>query len=288
MEHTTDRLFWTLTSIIIGALVLTISINAFPKMTQNVISPISGVIQQADKVGKTANQSGNQAAKDAANYHLSGDDTPTASTTNSQTNHASTNNTPVDDLGFTVVNNGDGTGTITKYNPARGLNVNIPEYYTKDGVKLHIVEIAPDAFYKAGIDSVTIPNSVMAIGHNSFYGNNLTSLSLPNNITSIADSAFSTNKLTNITLPSSLVTIGPNAFSWNQLTHVTLPTNVQTINTWAFWGNQINSINIPNSMVTIQKWAFQNNKLSSVNVPNSVSNLDAHAFDDNTTVNRTN
>lgn len=61
IEHTTDRLFWTLTSIIVGALILTIGINAFPKATQGVIQPISGVIKQADTVTGTANNTANDA-----------------------------------------------------------------------------------------------------------------------------------------------------------------------------------------------------------------------------------
>ena len=48
MEHTTDRLFWTLSAIIIGALILTLSAKAFPKATQSVIAPMSGLVKQAD------------------------------------------------------------------------------------------------------------------------------------------------------------------------------------------------------------------------------------------------
>lgn len=49
MEHTTDRLFWTLSTIIIAALLLTISVKAFPKETQAVIEPMTGLLRQADK-----------------------------------------------------------------------------------------------------------------------------------------------------------------------------------------------------------------------------------------------
>lgn len=49
MEHTTDRLFWTLSAIIIAALLLTIGVKVFPKAASEVIHPMSGVVQSADK-----------------------------------------------------------------------------------------------------------------------------------------------------------------------------------------------------------------------------------------------
>lgn len=55
MEHTTDRLFWTLTSIVVGALILTIGINAFPKATQHMLHPVGNVAKQADTTTNTAN-----------------------------------------------------------------------------------------------------------------------------------------------------------------------------------------------------------------------------------------
>lgn len=64
MEHTTDRLFWTLTSIVVGALILTIGINAFPQATQHMLHPVSGVAKQADKTTQTADG----AAKHATDF----------------------------------------------------------------------------------------------------------------------------------------------------------------------------------------------------------------------------
>lgn len=48
MEHNTDRLFWTLTSIIVGALMLTLSVKIFPQYTQSAIQPLQGIVRQAD------------------------------------------------------------------------------------------------------------------------------------------------------------------------------------------------------------------------------------------------
>lgn len=56
MEHTTDRLFWTLSSIIIAALLLTLGVKIFPKATSEAIHPMSGVVQSADKSTSAVDQ----------------------------------------------------------------------------------------------------------------------------------------------------------------------------------------------------------------------------------------
>lgn len=48
LENTTDKLFWTLSTIIVGALMLTIGIHTFPKATSAIVRPFTGLVQQAD------------------------------------------------------------------------------------------------------------------------------------------------------------------------------------------------------------------------------------------------
>lgn len=61
MENTTDRLFWTLASVVLGALLLTVSVKAFPAATNAAIAPMSGIIKQADTVTKNVSTAGSQA-----------------------------------------------------------------------------------------------------------------------------------------------------------------------------------------------------------------------------------
>lgn len=61
MEHTTDRLFWTLSAIIIAALLLTLGVKIFPKATQEVIAPMSGLVRQADSSVNSTGQATNSA-----------------------------------------------------------------------------------------------------------------------------------------------------------------------------------------------------------------------------------
>lgn len=61
LEHTTDRLFWTLSTIIIGALLLTIGAKAFPHAADAVIEPMYGLVRQADSSLNAAGQATNNA-----------------------------------------------------------------------------------------------------------------------------------------------------------------------------------------------------------------------------------
>ena len=255
MEHTTDRMFWTLTSIIIAALLLTLGINAFPKATQNTLQTFSGMTKQADTA--TGHVS------DAANAVLNGSDNTTSNNGNSNgTNGNNNTSQPATDpdaqakanaveastLGFAVTDNGDGTGTLTGYDAHKGSNVNIPKYVKRNGVLLKITNIGDSVFYFSSLTSVTIPNSVTSIGKWAFYGNSLTSINIPDSVTNIDDKAFGSNwNIASLTIPNSVKSIGENAFSYDGLLSVNIPNSVISIGKYAFGSNyNLQSANIPN------------------------------------------
>lgn len=258
MEHTTDRLFWTLTSIIVGALILTIGINAFPKATQGVIQPISGVIKQADTTTHTTDSAANAVMSNDNNSNNSNSNNSSSSQSSTPTDpdaQAKTNAVEASTLGFTMTNNGDGTGTITGYDgKSQGTNLNIPKYVKSNGVLLKITSIGSNnvffgPFEFKNLTSVTIPNSVTSINKAAFYGNKLTSINIPNSVTTIGDSAFGSNwNVASLTIPNSVTSIGPNAFSYDGLTSITIPNSVTSIGSYAFGSNySLTSANIPNA-----------------------------------------
>ena len=168
MENTTDRLFWTLTSIIIGALILTIGVNAFPKATQGVIQPISGITRQADTTTKTADSAastvmsnGNSSNNNNNNSNSNNSSSSQSSTPTDPDAQAKANAVDVDNVSnMSFTNNGDGTATLTNLslttsdnaawkNNTLAANVyyNIPEYITMNGQLLKVTNIGNSALY---------------------------------------------------------------------------------------------------------------------------------------------
>ena len=84
------------------------------------------------------------------------------------------------------------------------------EYEVKEGVAI----IGDRAFYDAKLRTVTLPNSLRAIGQSAFAGcKNLADVALPEGLEVIKDTAFrDCESLAELTLPSTLLEVGARAF----------------------------------------------------------------------------
>lgn len=84
------------------------------------------------------------------------------------------------------------------------------EYVVKEGVAI----IGDRAFYDAKLRTVTLPNSLRAIGQSAFAGcKNLTDVALPEGLEVIKDTAFrDCESLAELALPSTLLEVGARAF----------------------------------------------------------------------------
>ena len=84
------------------------------------------------------------------------------------------------------------------------------EYEVKDGVAI----IGDRAFFDAKLRTVTLPNSLRAIGQSAFAGcKNLTGIALPEGLEVIKETAFrDCESLAELTLPSTLLEVGARAF----------------------------------------------------------------------------
>lgn len=116
-------------------------------------------------------------------------------------------------------------------------NSNLPATYAiKEGTRL----IADYTFSgkSSSLTSVTIPESVVAIGSYAFYNcSNITYIRIPNSVKHIKYYAFyNCSQLAFVDLSEGLTTIGEEAFNnCDALTHITIPSTVTSIGNGAFY-----------------------------------------------------
>ena len=96
----------------------------------------------------------------------------------------------------------------------------IPEL-TPDGLPLK--KIADNAFYRRGLTSVVIPNTVESIGYDAFGVCKLKEVKLPEALVNIEGFAFYRNKLTKVEFGSKVKRLEPSSFAMNELTEITFP-----------------------------------------------------------------
>lgn len=241
MEHTTDRLFWTLTSIIVGALILTLGINAFPKATQSTLQTFSGMTKQADTATTTASNAAsavlnNNDGIDGTNSGSTNDSSHTSSNGNNGTNNNNSNSNSSNNaqqtaeqadaaakaaaqpynpmapatgvtfdsskVGFNIIQDSNGNGILNGlYIPSDTTTITVPEY----------VVYKPNPW--------TPQQTIKIVGVDGQSGNVLTKSGQGNPISS----------LTTINLPSSLQYITGHSFD-DQVASGPLPNGNVTIN----------------------------------------------------------
>jgi hypothetical protein len=180
---------------------------------------------------------------------------------------------------FTYITNNGAIAITGYYGP--GGDLAIPSAI--DG--LPVTFIWDDAFYECyGLTSVTIPNTVIAIGDFVFshcYG--LARVTIPNSVIDIGIGAFfGCHSLTSVTIPNSVLYLDMGAFAGcSGLTSVAIPNSVTWIESHTFDGCcGLTNIVMPNSVTHIYEHAFRLcTNLTSVTIPNSATYIDDYAFE---------
>ncbi len=148
-----------------------------------------------------------------------------------------------------------------------------------------ITRIGENAFYRRGLTSVVIPETVISIGYDAFGVCKLTEVDIPDGVEEIEGFAFYRNKLKKVKFPASLKKIQPSAFAINELEHVDLPNQVELIETSSFYKNRLREVELPASLKKINMFAFHKNNIRKVKVGASVE-VHSSAFEPNTKVER--
>lgn len=182
---------------------------------------------------------------------------------------------------------GIASSSITTANIASSIQIN--------GNSYPVTFIKGEAFYQSNLTSVTIPNSVTAIGTEiDHYGafeecNSLSSITIPNSVKRLGQWTFySCDNLTSVNFAenSNLDTIDASAFSaCVSLNSIVIPNSVSYIADKAFYKCQnLNSVTIPNSVIAIGTahegyGAFEEcDNLTSITIPSSVTSLGRYTF----------
>ena len=131
-------------------------------------------------------------------------------------------------------------------------------------------------FTKTKVESITIPQSVVRIGHDAFNNSELTSLSFETKSSLVAlygthdsdtgseDGSFANNKLTTLKIPKTVQYIGNDTFNYNNLKSVVFETDskLKYVGSNAFRNNQLTNTGLgklPSSLTSLATDAFINN-----------------------------
>ncbi len=192
-------------------------------------------------------------------------------------------------------------GVLTKYIGTDEI-VNIPSTINGEAV----IKIGHHAFYREGIKSITIPDSVTTFNVFAFYDcKSLESIIIPDSVTTIQSNAFGLcsslenvvfgsgikyidsgvfaqcASLTDVTIPDHITSIGNNAFSGcTSLKSFTAGTGLKTIGDNAFKGcSLLESITMHGNLEKIGKSVFDEcTSLESIVIPDSVTSIGNDIF----------
>ena len=141
---------------------------------------------------------------------------------------------------------------------------------------INLLTIGYRAFFKANIEEITIPNTVVSIDYYAFaYCKDLTTVKFEegSRLTGIYEGAFYNCKsLVDITLPETIVEISDFSF-YGCMKLDKLPTNENTnlkgIYDYAFAYTGLTNLNLPESVIDLGNYSFMGSKLESIYIPDT-------------------
>jgi hypothetical protein len=165
-------------------------------------------------------------------------------------------------------------------------DLTIPSTVEHENVTYTVTAIDEAAFLAcAGINGLTLPNTLVSIGWNAFRlcTGTTGTLTLPSSLTTIEPYAFGSCGFTGtLTIPSSLTSISESAFQFcENFTALELPNTLETIGRSAFYHcTGFTALTLPNSLTTIDAQAFQEctGFQGELIIPNSVTTIGNNAF----------
>ncbi len=160
---------------------------------------------------------------------------------------------------------------------------------TSAKIKEGTLGIAAEAFCVFDVDhdycgklrSVTLPESLKAIGTRAFAGCPIEKIVFPDNLVYIGKGAFSECSLKSVVLPDSLEYLGGWAFCYNPITEITIPEKITVIRELSFtMCRKLKKVTFKGNITEIEEKAFYFcESLESVDFPKSLKKIGDVAFD---------
>ena len=161
----------------------------------------------------------------------------------------------------------------------------VPDSVPFDGNMRAVTVVANYAFYKCTeITSVTLPDSIIAIGTNAFYHcESLATVTIPGSVSTIGDWAFAgCHNLQLVQLGEGVETIGSCAFlECGNLCYINYPSTLKVIESFAFQYDSLlsSNLNLPDGFTTMGEVAFGDNQsLTSAQLPGTMVSVPECAF----------
>ena len=143
---------------------------------------------------------------------------------------------------------------------------------------LPVVQLGDQLFYGcAGMTSVSIPDSVVAIGVDAFSNTGITSVMLPDGLQWIGSYAFFDTPLREVNVPSGLLYVNRYAFEYTPWFEKQRDFAVYGDFLLAYRGNDAD-VEIPGAVRVVCEDAFNSTVVESVHIPGSVEIIDDYAF----------
>ena len=140
--------------------------------------------------------------------------------------------------------------------------------------------IAPNAFAKCKLTSLTLPATITQIGEGAFRDSELAEINILCNLSEIPAYAFYNTQITSLTLPSSVTEVRDYAFANTPITSFSFnPSYGATFGSYVFAGcKQLGTISLNDNISVMGDRTFSDCiSLTSANLP-SVSNLGEYTF----------
>lgn len=196
---------------------------------------------------------------------------------------ASAASVKIGDIWYNLITKGN-FAEVTQSPTGYSGSIVIPDKVTDSGGTEYTVSyICDNAFMNCtGLNSITIPSSVTAIGNSAFLMcSGLSTITIPNKVNTIGNYAFKDCiGITSITIPQSVTSIGEGAFAHSGLTSISLPTSITSISPSAFFEClSLTTVTIPNTVKDIFNNSFDGcSNLTSVTIPEGVTSISTAAF----------